>query len=227
MKSLVITIDGPAGAGKTTISRQLADRMGYRYVDTGALYRGVALCASRAGVDRGNEQELNTFLEGLNLSLVRGGDGCLRLYAGEQDITAEIRTPAISMAASAVAALPAVRSWLLGVQRRLGAEKGVVFEGRDMGSVVFPEADVKFFLTADLRVRAERRYEELPPDSSQKLEDVLMDMQRRDAQDSGRDLAPLVASKDATIIDASALTIDEVLVQMMDCIREKSGQERK
>ncbi|TYT74642.1 (d)CMP kinase [Desulfobotulus mexicanus] len=223
MEPIVITIDGPAGAGKTTISRNLADLLSYRYVDTGALYRGVAYCAEKACVNLTDEKQLSSFLQNLKLSLVRDAAGGLKLVADGEDITALIRTPAMSMAASKVAALPLVRSWLLEVQRKLGREKAVVFEGRDMGTVVFPEADVKFFLTADLSVRARRRYAELPEESGQSLDDVFADMKKRDEQDAGRDLAPLVAAHDAIYIDASKFTIDEVLGQMMVFVRAKSG----
>ena len=177
MHNMVITIDGPAGAGKTTVSRGLADRLGYRYIDTGALYRGVALAARQAGVAPDDDEGLAALCQGLRLVFVRDASGC-RLYNGEEDIEAKIRTPEISMLASAVSARPVVRRFLLEVQRQFAREKGAVFEGRDMGTVVFPDAEVKFFLDAPLAIRARRRHAELVGRSDQTLEDVLKDMIR-------------------------------------------------
>jgi cytidylate kinase len=214
MQQLVITIDGPAGAGKTTVSRGLADRLGYRYIDTGALYRGVALEARRAGVAPEDDDGLDTLCQGLCLQFVRNASGC-RLYNGTEDIEAMIRTPEISMLASAVSARPVVRRFLLVVQRELGRRKGAVFEGRDMGTVVFPEADLKFFLDAPLAVRARRRHRELAGRSAQTLEDVRRDMDERDRNDQSRALAPLKPASDAIIIDSSDLTPEDVVNRMM------------
>jgi cytidylate kinase len=214
MPQWVITIDGPAGAGKTTVSRNLADRLGYTYVDTGALYRGIALAARRANVAPHDDEGLAALLGGRDLKFVRDARGS-RLFDGEEDIEDLIRTPEISMLASAVSARPVVRRFLLVVQRELGRRKGAVFEGRDMGTVVFPEADLKFFLDAPLAVRARRRHRELAGRSAQTLEDVRRDMDERDRNDQSRALAPLKPASDAIIIDSSDLTPEDVVNRMM------------
>ena len=220
MKKLLITIDGPAGAGKTTVSRALADRLGYRYIDTGALYRGVAYEVKRQGVDPESETELADLCRRLQLSFRTEPQG-LRLYSGETDISDRIRTPEISMLASSVSAVAVVREYLLDVQRDIGLRKAAVFEGRDMGTVVFPQADVKFFLNASLTTRALRRYQELEPESAQSLERVEKDMQRRDTNDSTRSLAPLKPADDAIVIDSTDLSVEEVVDRMLARISEK------
>ena len=219
---LVITIDGPAGAGKTTVSRTLADRLGYRYVDTGALYRAVAYASKLAGVKPDDAAALETLCQGLALRFVPSPTG-QRLLAGETDVTDNIRTPEITMLASTVSAQPAVREYLLGVQRDMGRQKGVVFEGRDMGTVVFPEAEIKFFLDAAIEMRAQRRYLEFQESNSQKPEEVEKDMRRRDRNDSSRDLAPLKPAADAVIIDSTHLTVEEVIENMLAHINEFAG----
>jgi cytidylate kinase len=168
MKKLLITIDGPAGAGKTTVSRTLADRLGYRYIDTGALYRGVAYEVKNQGVDPDNGIEMADLCRRLQLSFKTEEKG-LRLYSRQTDISDHIRTPEISMLASSVSAKSVVRKYLLNVQRNIGLKKAAVFEGRDMGTVVFPGADVKFFLDAALTTRALRRYQELEAKSAWRL----------------------------------------------------------
>jgi CMP/dCMP kinase len=210
LPKLIVTIDGPAGSGKTTVSRTLARRVNYTYVDTGALYRAVALKVKESGVDSGNWDALSAFLSKLELRFVQAANG-LRLMVSGDDVTDRIRTPEISLLSSSLSALPVVRSSLLGIQRALGAEKGVVFEGRDMGTVVFPEADVKIFLVADTSTRALRRYKELATVSGTSLIEVESDMKKRDTQDSSRKIAPLSAARDATTIDSTHLTIDEVV----------------
>ena len=220
MKKLLITIDGPAGAGKTTVSRTLADRLGYRYIDTGALYRGVAYEVNNQGVDPEKEAELAELCRRLQLSFKTEAKG-LRLYSGETDISDHIRTPEISMLASAVSAIAVVREYLLNVQRDIGLRKAAVFEGRDMGTVVFPEADVKFFLDASLSTRALRRYQELESESDQALDTVEKDMQRRDTNDSTRSLAPLKPADDAIVIDSTDLSVQEVVDRMLARISEK------
>lgn len=221
MQKLVITIDGPAGAGKTTVSKALADRLQYKYIDTGALYRGVAFEAESKGISPDDELGLETLCRDLDLKFVRNDQG-VRLYSGDVDISDYIRTPEMSMMASAVSARRVVRQALLGLQRKMGAEKAAVFEGRDMGTVVFPQADVKFFLTADLNVRAFRRHKELEEKKSpQELAAVQNDMQRRDNNDSSRAVAPLKPADDAVIIDSTQCSVEAVIEQMMKHINEK------
>ena len=222
MKKLLITIDGPAGAGKTTVSRTLADRLGYRYIDTGALYRGVAYEVKSRGVNPKSETELADLCRRLQLGFKTGAKG-LRLYSGATDISDRIRTPEISMLASSVSAIAVVREYLLDVQRDIGRRKEAVFEGRDIGTVVFPAADVKFFLNASLTTRALRRYEELKSESDQSLDTVEKDMQRRDTNDSTRSLAPLKPADDAIVIDSNDLSVEEVVEQMLTRISEKGS----
>ena len=220
MKRLIITIDGPSGAGKTTVSRILADRLGYRYIDTGALYRGVALEAMSSGLNPDDDAGLENVLSSLKMKFVYGEKG-LRLISNDSDITDKIRTPEISMFASAASARPVVRNFLLDLQRDLGREKGVVFEGRDMGTVVFPDADVKFYLDASHKTRALRRYQELKSETSQTLHDVEKDIKRRDKNDSARDLAPLMPAKDAVIIDSTHLSVQDIVDRMANVIENK------
>ena len=220
MQKLVITIDGPAGAGKTTVSRTLADRLGYRYIDTGALYRGVAYEAKKKGLAADDDPGLGNLCQNIDLRFVRTEDGA-RLFSGNADISDAIRTPEMSMLASAVSARPVVREALLALQRRLGAEKAAVFEGRDMGTVVFPAADVKFFLTADLKTRAARRHRELAEKQSpQKFDDVYTDMKQRDNNDASRPLAPLKPAADAIMIDSTDQSVESVIEEMMAHIQK-------
>jgi cytidylate kinase len=220
LKRLIITIDGPSGAGKTTVSRMLADRLGYKYIDTGALYRGVALEAISAGLNPNDDTGLENILSSLKMKFVWEKKG-IRLISNDLDITDKIRTPEISMFASAASARPVVRKFLLELQRELGREKGVVFEGRDMGTVVFPDADVKFYLDASHKTRSLRRYREFKSETSQTLEAVEKDIKRRDKNDSTRDLAPLKAAEDAVIIDSTHLSARDVVERMMNVIEDK------
>ncbi len=220
MKPLIITIDGPSGAGKTTVSKLLAHRLGYRYIDTGALYRGVALKAMSAGLSPDDDAGLENMLSSLKMKFVSGEKG-LRLISNDSDITDKIRTPEISMFASAASARPVVRNFLLDLQRDLGRNKGVVFEGRDMGTVVFPDADVKFYLDASHKTRSLRRYQELKSETSQTLQDVEKDIKRRDKNDSARDLAPLRPAEDAVIIDSTHLSARDDVDRMLNVIENK------
>jgi len=217
MKKLLITIDGPAGAGKTTVSRKLAARLGYTYIDTGALYRAVAYEAQAKGISASDDEGLGKLCNGLEIMFV-GTEKGLRLICNHVDITDRIRTPEITMLASAVSARPVVRNYLLGLQRDMGRAKGVVFEGRDMGTVVFPEADVKFFLDASTETRARRRYNELTTMDSITLEEVEADIKRRDNSDSTRDLAPLKPAADAIRIDSTTMPVQEVVDRMISYI---------
>jgi len=217
MEKLLITIDGPAGAGKTTVSRALADRLNYRYIDTGALYRGVALAAQIRGIDPENDDDLKQLCSDLDLVSVRNEQGPALLLNGK-NISDRIRTPEITMLASAVSARPVVREFLLDLQRDLGREKAAVFEGRDMGTVVFPDADVKFFLNATTHARAQRRYAEQKSKSCQTFDEVKRDIRQRDSNDSTREVAPLKPAADAIIIDSTMLNADEVVDLMVSHI---------
>ena len=217
---LLVAIDGPAGAGKTTISKELAKLLHYRYLDTGALYRGVAKAVELAGIAVEDDAALGRLCAQTHLTFVENERG-LRLMLNGLDISDAIRTPEISMLASAVSARPVVRDFLLETQRAIGQEKAVVVEGRDMGTVVFPDADVKFFISADAHERALRRYHELKAGGDEKvrLEQVAADMIRRDRNDSTRAIAPLKPAADAILIDTTHRTIAQVIEVMLGHIR--------
>jgi len=214
MKKSVVTIDGPAGAGKTTVSRMLADRLGYRYIDTGALYRAIALAVHEGGIDSKDDVALGKMCAALSLRYVLT-DKEPRLLSNGRDVTDRLRTPEITMLASAVSARPVVRRFLMGVQRAMGREKGAVFEGRDMGTVVFPDADVKFYLDAPEKIRAMRRFLELRPKTELTFEEVERDLVRRDENDSTRVEAPLKPAEDAIRIDSADLSPAEVVTVML------------
>jgi cytidylate kinase len=218
-KALVVTIDGPSGAGKTSVSKLLAQKLGYRYIDTGALYRAIALAARQQGVSADDESGLAELCRRLTIDL-RSSDSGLRVILDRTDVTDAIRDPHISMLASAVSAQPVVRSYLLTLQRALASSKSVVAEGRDMGTVVLPWADAKFFLDADPRIRAQRRFEELSgQNDAPDLESVEKDMILRDKNDSTRAVAPLEPASDAIRIDSTRLSLKQVVDCMLDHIR--------
>jgi len=222
-KALLITIDGPAGSGKTTVSRLLAKRLNYQYVDTGALYRCIAFEVNKAGIVPGDNKQIQKLCQDLSL-LFRKINGKSRIFSNDKDITDKIRTPEVTMLASAVSALPAVRQYLLDVQRKMGEKKSVVFEGRDMGTVVFPEADVKFYIDAAIDARAQRRHSELKSQHTQTLETVQEDMKNRDHNDSNRELSPLKPAEDAFIIDTTHLSAEGVVEVMLNTILTLSNE---
>ncbi len=216
MTAPIVAIDGPAGAGKSTVARQLARKLGFSMIDTGAIYRSVALAARRADVPWDDDEGLRKLLDaGLGLQFVED-----RVLLKGHDVTEAIRTPEISRGASVVSARPVVREKLLGLQRELGmkAPKGAVLEGRDIGTVVFPDAQVKIFLTASDEARARRRHAELADKGLPvPFEEVLADQRRRDKDDSERAIAPLKAAPDAIQVDTTGLDLDEVVEK---CHRE-------
>ena len=219
-RPMIITIDGPAGAGKTTISKAVAHHLGYRYIDTGALYRGIALAACRANIAVNDDAMLAALCQNIALDFKQSALG-LRLMLNGDDIRDHIRTPEVTMMASAVSARPVIRVFLLEIQRAFGEEKAVVFEGRDMGTVVFPRAQLKVFLVADPAVRAQRRYRELVQLGQQvSLKQVLEQQQKRDATDSGRAVAPLRPAADAHMVDTSDLSIADVVSKIMQLVRQ-------
>ncbi len=221
---MIVTIDGPAGAGKTTISKMLAHHLGYRYIDTGALYRGIALAAYQADVNVDDDEALAALCRTIALDFHPGAQG-LRLMLNGKDVSDQIRTPEVTMMASAVSARPVIRAFLLEIQRTMGEAKEVVLEGRDMGTVVFPQADIKFFLDADPKIRAQRRYAELKAKKGDtySLESVEKDMLQRDKNDSSRALAPLKPAQDAIRIDSTALTIEQVVATMIVHIEDRNN----
>lgn len=220
-RELIIAIDGPSGAGKSTLSKLLAKRLGYINIDTGAMYRSVALAARRRGIDPADNEALTRLCAALRIEFIRHNGGERVILDGE-DVSAAIRTPEVSLLTSKVSACPAVREAMVRLQREMGACGGVVLEGRDIGSVVFPRAEVKFFLVATVRERGRRRYDELRAKGlAVDLEQTIAEVESRDAADTAREHAPLLQAPDAIPIDTTTMGIDEVLAEMLRIIEER------
>ncbi|HME91339.1 MAG TPA: (d)CMP kinase [Myxococcaceae bacterium] len=222
----IVAIDGPAGAGKSTAAKVLARRLGFTLVDTGAIYRCAALAALEHGLESGDKGGLRALLEGMRLEFRPIAEEN-RVFLEGRDVSDRIRTPEVSMAASRISADPSVREALLPLQRRLAlqAERGSVLEGRDIGTVVFPDADVKFFLHASPEIRARRRREELLHKGiARSLEEVLAEQAKRDRDDSTRLVAPLRPAADALLLDSSLLPVSEVAARMEEIIRDRWAQ---
>lgn len=218
-KTVSIAIDGPAGAGKSTIARLLADRLGILYLDTGAMYRAIGLKAIKTATDMRSGTAIGQMLENTDLDIVFGAEGQQVILDGT-DVTADIRTPEVSIAASDVSALPVVRLRLVELQRHIAAKQDLVLDGRDIGTFVLPQARFKFYLTADVRERARRRLKDLQArgDRSVSFEQVLEDVCYRDKQDSGRAMAPLKQADDAILIDTTGLSVEEVIGRVLEHI---------
>ena len=219
-KTVSIAIDGPAGAGKSTLARKTAETFGYIYVDTGAIYRTVGLAARRAGVASKDAEGVTALLSGLDIELRHNENGEQRMYLMGEDVSDQIRTPEISIYASDVSAMPSVRAYLLEMQRKLAREHSVVMDGRDIGTVVLPNADLKVFLTASAEARAGRRLLELRDKGIQtSFEEVLRDIRYRDENDSRRAAAPLRAAEDAVLLDTTDLSLSESVEAMLELVR--------
>ena len=217
-----IAIDGPAGAGKSTLARQLAEKLGFIYVDTGAIYRTVALAVLRAEMDPKDAGQVAGLLGGLDIRMDYGPDGEQRMFLNGEDVSGAIREHQVSGLASQVSAIPAVRDFLLDFQRRQAREHSVVMDGRDIGTVVLPEADVKIFLTAAPEARAKRRLLELQQRGQRAdYEAVLRDIIQRDEQDANRPIAPLRHAEDARLLDTTRLNLEQSLEALVRLVKEK------
>lgn len=224
-KKISIAIDGPAGAGKSTIARRLAKELGYMYVDTGAIYRTVAYFFDLWGVSPKDIDGITRYIDELNVGIEYDEDGVQHMIMNGLDVTEDIRTPEISQKASIVSAHAIVRDMLLDMQRDVAKQHNVIMDGRDIGTVVLPRATVKIFLTASAEVRAKRRCDEMTAKGMKaNYDQVLKDIQQRDYQDTHREVAPLKMCRDSIKLDTSELDIDGVIAAMKDIIAKKVGQ---
>lgn len=220
-RGLIIAIDGPSGAGKSTVTRLLADRLGYIFLDTGAMFRTVALAADRLGVAPEDDAALADICSGLHISFMRD-NGCCRVMMNGEDVSEAIRTPEISLLTSRISARKGVREFLLRLQREIATKGGFILEGRDIGTVVFPDADVKFFLSASAEERGRRRFLELQTKGAKvDLDTIVAEVMQRDEQDVRREHAPLRKADDAVAIDSTRLSLEDVVDRMERVIKEK------
>ncbi len=224
-KKLIIAIDGPSGAGKSTLSKALAKRTGYTNIDTGAMYRAVALLVNRQQVDVADDRALQELCCDLTIEFIRGAEQ-ERVIVNGEDVSQQIRTPEVSLLTAKVAACSTVREAMVRLQRKMGEAGGVVLEGRDIGTVVFPNADVKFFLSATAAERGRRRYDELRAKGLDvELQQTIAEVEERDAADSAREHAPLRRAGDAIDIDSTSMTIEEVLDKMLQLVEQRQSRE--
>ena len=220
-----IAIDGPSGAGKSTISRKAAEKFGFIYVDTGAIYRTIGLATKIRGVSLDDTAAVVALLPTLEIELKYNDAGEQHMYLDGNDVSRDIRLPEVSMLASKVSAIPEVRAFLVDMQRGMAEKYDVIMDGRDIGTVILPNADLKIFLTADVRDRARRRYEELRAKGMEKpIDEVLAEMEQRDEQDTQRAAAPLKAAEDAVLLDTSGNTLEESIDEVCRLISEKTGR---
>ncbi|MBQ7580779.1 MAG: (d)CMP kinase [Clostridia bacterium] len=221
MKKINIAIDGPAGAGKSTIAKRAASELGFIYVDTGALYRTVGVFAVEEGVDFDDLEKLEKLLERTDVKL-KYENGVQKVYCNGEDYSGKIRTPEASLAASDISKIPMVRAFLLSLQRDIAKQNDCIMDGRDIGTVVLPDAQIKIFLTADVEKRAKRRYNELLEKGEKvDFDDVLEDMKKRDYQDSHREVAPLKPADDSVIVDTTDIGLEESIALMLRTIKER------
>lgn len=218
-----IAVDGPGGAGKSSVSREVSKRLGFIYVDTGALYRAVGLYALRNKIDTSNEADVSSYLSKITVDLGYE-NGEQKVFLNGEDVSSDIRLPEASMAASNVSKIPDVRSFLFDLQRKIASENNCLMDGRDIGTVVLPNAQLKIFLTASPEARAKRRYDELlAKGSNVSLDEILKDLNERDYQDSHREIAPLKPAEDSIILDTTDLTFEEVTNKIIELTRERQN----
>ena len=222
MKYISIAIDGPSGAGKSTMARRVAAELGFLYVDTGAIYRSVSLYAYRAGAERTDAEKIVSYLPEIQIDMQYREDGVQHMILNGEDVTSAIRDNEISLYTSSVSAIPAVRAYLLDLQRNLAATRNVIMDGRDIGTVVLPDATLKIYLTAAPEARAHRRWLELREKGSDLTEaQVLEDVLQRDYNDTHRDVAPLRQAEDAVLVDTTELNLEESYQLLLNTIRER------
>ena len=222
--SIAIAIDGPAGAGKSTISKAAAKKLGFIYIDTGALYRTVGLAATRAGVEPKEGKEVEKLLSEISVEITFNEKGEQVVLLNKEDVSGLIRTPEASMMASAISAVPSVRAFLLDLQRDIAKTNNVIMDGRDIGTVILPDAEVKIFLTATPEARAERRYKELKEKGMDvNYDDILQDVITRDYNDSHREIAPLKQADDAVLADTTEVDLEGSIELIINIIKEKTN----